>query len=125
MMDTQKRLSLGEGTLYKIEGDEYIPLGRISDASFSTEALDNSLDSLAEAFKSFADEVSIAISTSCDYDDVINAVLSLMNLYKDEPRMVCDTRPRPPREIFPRGLCTMDKRGDIRRRLRCMKIARQ
>lgn len=32
---------------------------------------------------------------------------------------------RPPREIFPRGLRTVDKRGDIRRRLRCMKIARQ
>ena len=33
--------------------------------------------------------------------------------------------PRPPREIFPSGLRTVDKRGDIRRRLRCMKIARQ
>lgn len=121
MMDTRKCLSFGEGTLYKIDGDEYIPVGRISDASFSTEALDNSLDSLAEAFKSFADEVSIAISTICDFDDVLN----LMNLYKDEFRSPCENRLRPPREIFPRGLRTVDKRGDIRRRLRCMKIARQ
>lgn len=124
MMGTLQSLSLGEGTLYKIEGDEYIPVGRISDASFSTEALDNSLDSLAEALNIFADEVSITICTICDFDDVLNNVLGLMNLYKDEfrPR---ENRPRPPREIFPRGLRTVDKRGDIRRRLRCMKIARQ
>lgn len=32
---------------------------------------------------------------------------------------------RPPRKIFPRGLRTMDKRGDIRRRLRCVKISMQ
>lgn len=125
MMDTRKCLSFGEGTLYKIEGDEYISVGRISDASFSTEALDNSLDSLAEAFKSFADEVSITISTICDFDDVLNDVLSLMNLYKDEFRPRRRFSIRPPREIFPRGLRTVDKRGDIRRRLRCMKIARQ
>lgn len=33
--------------------------------------------------------------------------------------------PRPPREIFPGGLRTVDKRSDIRRFLRCMKISRQ
>lgn len=32
---------------------------------------------------------------------------------------------RPPRKIFPRGLHTVDKRGDIRRRLRCVKISMQ
>ena len=68
--------------------------------------------------------VSITISTICDFDDVLNDVLRLMNLYKDEfrPR---ENRPRPPRETFPRGLRTMDKRCDLRRRLRCVKIARQ
>ena len=125
MMDTRKCLSFGEGTLYRKDGDEYTPIGRILDASFSTEALDNSLDSLAEAFKSFADEVSITISTICDFDDVLNDVLGLMNLYKDEFRPRRRFSIRPPRETFPRGLRTMDKRCDIRRRLRCVKIARQ
>lgn len=32
---------------------------------------------------------------------------------------------RAPHEIRPRGLRTVDKRGDIRRFLRCMKISRQ
>lgn len=33
--------------------------------------------------------------------------------------------PRPPREIFPRGLRMMDKRQDIRQRLRCAQISRR
>lgn len=33
--------------------------------------------------------------------------------------------PRPPREIFPRGLRTVDKRQDIRLRLRCAQISRR
>ena len=32
---------------------------------------------------------------------------------------------RPPRKIFPGGLRQMDKRGDIRRRLRCVNISMQ
>lgn len=119
-MGTLQSLSLGEGTLYKIEGDEYIPVGRISDATFSTEKLDDALKDTKEAFERFVEEVFIAISTSYDFD------ISFLYLYKDEPcfRDVTNYL-RPPREIFPRGLRTVDKRGDIRRRLRCMKIARQ
>ena len=33
--------------------------------------------------------------------------------------------PRPPREIFPGGLRTVDKRQDIRQRLRCAQISRR
>ena len=121
MMGTLQSLSLGEGPLYKIEGDEYIPVGHISDASFSTDMLDDAMTSLEEAFESFAEEVSIAISASYDFD------LSCWDLYKEEPEEPFCHRQnlRPPRETFPRGLRTVDKRGDIRRRLRCMKIARQ
>ena len=118
MMGTLQSLSLGEGTLYKIEGDEYIPVGRISDAAFSTEKLDDALKDIEKAFESFAEGVSIAISASYDFD------LSFLYLYMDEPCFCRRQNLRPPREIFPRGLRTMDKRGDIRRRLRCMKIAR-
>lgn len=119
MMGTLQSLSLGEGTLYKIEGDEYIPVGRISDAAFSTEKLDDALKDTKEAFERFVEEVSIAISTSYDFD------LSFLYLYMDELCFRHRQNLRPPREIFPRGLRTVDKRGDIRRRLRCMKIARQ
>ena len=119
MMGTLQSLSLGEGTLYKIEGDEYIPVGRISDASFSTEKLDDVLKDIEEAFESFAEGVSIAASTIYDGD------ISFLYLYKEEPCFRHRQNLRPPREIFPRGLRTVDKRGDIRRRLRCMKIARQ
>ena len=123
-MGTLQSLSLGEGTLYKIEGDEYIPVGRISDAAFSTEKLDDELKDTEEAFKSFAEGVSITISASYDFD-LSFSDLYFLDLYKDEPCFRHRQNLRPPREIFPRGLRTVDKRGDIRQRLRCMKIARQ
>lgn len=126
MMDTLQSLSLGEGTLYKIEGDEYIPVGRISDAAFSTEKLDDVLKDTEEAFESFAEEVSVAISAIYDFDLSFLYLTSFNgNYYMDEPCFRHGQNLRPPREIFPRGLHTVDKRGDIRRRLRCMKIARQ
>lgn len=119
MMDTRLSITLGEGTLYIADGETFTPVGRVSDASFSTEKLDDVLKDIEEAFESFAEGVSIAASTIYDGD------ISFLYLYKDEPCFRYRQNLRPSREIFPRGLRTVDKRGDIRRRLRCMKIARQ
>ena len=52
-----------------------------------------------------------------------NGILDAIRLYTDSP--VPRSKPRPPREIFPRGHYMVDKRDDIRRRLRCVKVARQ
>lgn len=80
------------------------------------------LNLLAEAVKTIkvaSQKITDKIVESIDFNGILDAI----RLYFDSP--VPRSKPRPPREIFPRGLCTMDKRGDIRRRLRCVKIARQ
>lgn len=80
------------------------------------------LNLLAEEVKTVEkalQEIADKIVESIDFNGILDAI----KLYVDSP--MPRSKPRPPRDAFPRGLRTMDKRGDIRRRLRCMKIARQ
>lgn len=113
-MDTLQSLSLSEGNLYIADGETFPPVDRVSDASFSTEKLDDVLKDIEEAFESFVEEVFIAISAICDFD------LSFLYLYMDEPCFRHRQNLRPHREIFPRSLRVADKRDDIRRHVKAI-----
>ena len=70
------------------------------------------LNHLAKAVKTVEkalQKIGDKIVESIDFNGILDAI----RLYVDSP--VRRGKLRPPREIFPRGLRTVDKRGDIRR----------
>ena len=77
---------------------------------------------LAEAVKTVEEALQKIVDKIVESID-FNGILDAIRLYTDSP--VPRSKPRPPREIFPRGHYMVDKRDDIRRRLRCVKVARQ